>query len=80
MDRVTAAATASLESRPTINYILGRLSDNQYQSKRQQKKLLIVATIKAHINVIHIEGKHEETKPIDDPISFTPVKLNRVIM
>ena len=33
VDRVTTVATASLESRPTINYIMGDPSKNQYQSK-----------------------------------------------
>ena len=32
------------------------------------------------INVVHIEGSHEETKPIDDPISFPPVNPNRTIV
>ena len=63
IDRVTIVAIAPSDSRPTINYILGGPSDDQYQSKRQQKKLLRAATIKARINVIHVEGKHEETKP-----------------
>ena len=27
-----------------------------------------------------MEGKHEETKPIDGPISFTPINPNRVIV
>ena len=32
------------------------------------------------VNVIHTEGKHEETKPTNGPISFPPVNLNRVIV
>ena len=79
-DRVTIAATILSESRPTINYILGGPSDKQYQSKRQQKKLLRVATVKAWINVVHLEGKHKETKPIDDPISFPLVNSNKVVV
>ena len=34
----------------------------------------------AKVNNIHKEGKHEETKPIDDPISFPLVNSNRVIV
>ena len=79
-DRVTTSAVAPSESRPAINYILGRPFDNQYQSKRQQKKLSRVAIIKARINAIHVEGNHKETKPIDDPISFPSVSPNRVIV
>ena len=32
-DRVTVGAAIPSESKPTINYILGGPSDNQYQSK-----------------------------------------------
>ena len=78
--RVTTVMAASSESRPTINYILDRPSDDQYQSKGQQKRLLRAATVKARINAIHAEGKHEETKPIDVPISFPPINLNMVIV
>ena len=38
------------------------------------------ATVKAWINVIHAEGRHEEIKPIYGHISFPLVNLNRVIM
>ena len=38
------------------------------------------ATVKAQINAIHAEGRHEETKPIDDLISFPHVNQNRVIV
>ena len=80
MDRVTVATVASSESRPAISYILGEPSDDRYQSKRQQKKLLRAATVKGCINSIHAEGRNEETKPIDDSISFLPVNPNRVIV
>ena len=39
-----------------------------------------VATVKAKLNAIHAEGIHEETKPIDGPISFSPVNPNRIIV
>ena len=77
-DRITVSVTTPIESRPAINYILGSPSDDQYQSKRQQKKLLRAATIKARVKAIHMEGRHEETKPIDGPISFPLVNPNRI--
>ena len=82
MESEQAAATtvALLESRLAINYILGGLFDNQYQSKRQQKKLLRAAIIKARVNAVHMENRHEETKLVDDPISFPPVNPNKVIV
>ena len=78
--RNTASPTAPPEPRPTINYILGGLADDQYQSKRQQKKLFRAATVKAKVNVIHIERSQGEPKLIDSPISFPSVNPNRVIV
>ena len=46
-DRLTAGAVVPSESRAAINYILGGPFDDQYQSKRQQKKLLRATTVKA---------------------------------
>ena len=79
-DKIIVGATVSPESRLTINNILGGPSDDQYQSKHQQKKLLSAATVEARVNVIHAEGGHEETKPIDGPISFPLVTPNRIIV
>ena len=79
-DIVTIVMAEPLESRPAINYILGRPFDDHYQSKRQKKKFLRAATIKAKINAIHAEGRYEETKLIDDPISFPFVNPNRIIV
>ena len=73
--RITIGATTSLESRLTINYILGGSLDDQYQSKHQQKKILRVATVKAPVNAVHTGGSQEDPKPIDDPISFPPINL-----
>ena len=78
--RITASMAALLESRPTINYILGGPFDEQNKSKRQQKKLLKAAIVKAQVNSIHTGGSLEETKQIDGPISFPSVNRNRVIM
>ena len=36
--------------------------------------------VKARVNAIHMRGSCEETKSIDDPISFSPVNPNRVIV
>ena len=79
-DRITTGVITSTESRLTINYILGGPSNDQYQLKRQQKKLLRAATVKARANAIHTEGRHEETKPIDGPIYFPHVNPNRTIV
>ena len=80
IDRTVAGIAAPSKSRPTINYILGEPFDDQYQSKHQQKKLLRAATVKARVNIVYSRGSQEETKPIDDPISFPLVNPNRVIV
>ena len=80
VDRITTEAAILSEFMLAINYIIGGPSDNQYQLKRQQKKLLIAATVKARINAIHTKGSHEETNPIDGFISFPPLNPNRIIM
>ena len=79
-DRITAGVAVLLESRPVIIYILGGSSDDQFQSKRQQRKLLKSVIVKARVNVIHAEGRHEETKPLDGSISFSLVNPNRIIV
>ena len=80
VDKITTGVTTLTESRPAINYILGGLSDDQYQSKSQRKKLLRAATVKARVNAIHAEGRHKETQLIDGLISFPPVNLNKIIV
>ena len=34
----------------------------------------------ARVNVVHIKSIHEETKPIDGPVSFPHVNPNRIIV
>ena len=38
------------------------------------------ATVKVKVNAIHAKGRHEETKPIDDLISFPHVNPNRIVV
>ena len=78
-DRITVGTTVSSESRMAMNYILGGSSNDQFQSKHQHKKLLRVTIVRAKVNSIHAEGRHEETKLIDDPISIPLVNPNRFI-
>ena len=80
VSRITTGVAAQPESKPAINYILGGPLDNQCQSKRQQKKLLRAAMVKARVNAVHTSSSREEAKPINDPISFPPVNPNRAIV
>ena len=59
---------------------MGGPADDQYQSKRQQKRLVIAATVKAKVNADHTESSQGEVEPIDGPISFPLVNPNRVIV
>ena len=79
-DKATTGVAPPSEPRPTISYILRGPLDEQYQSKCQQMKLLRAATVKAWVNAVHTRGSWEETKPIGDPISFSPINLYRVIV
>ena len=78
--KITTSVVTPPKPKPVINYILGGPFEDQYQSKHQQKELLRAATVKARVNVVHTSGSREETKPIDGPISFPPVNLNKVIV
>ena len=80
VERITAGVKTLTESRPAINCILGGSSNDQYQSKRKQKKLLRAAIVKSIVNAIRAEGRHEETKAIDGLISFPPVNSNMIIV
>ena len=79
-DKILARVTTSSKPSLVINYILGGPSDDQYQSKHQQKKNLRAATVKARVNDIRKEDSREETRPIDGPVSLPPVNPNMIIV
>ena len=79
-DSITTSVAAPPEHRPTINYILGGPSDDQYQTKHQQNRLFRVATIKARVNAIRMGSSRVEIEPIDGPKSFPPVNLDIFIV
>ena len=78
-NRVVVAAEHSLGPRPTINFILGGPVDDQYQSKRQRRKMLLAASIRARINTINIPECSTALQPIDGLVSFPPIDLTRII-
>ena len=67
------------EPRPTINFILGGPTDNQYQSKKQQRRMLRAASVKARVNIISNRGDVPAALSVDGPISFPPINPTRVI-
>ena len=77
---ITIGVVVPPKPRPAKKYILGGPFDDQYQSKRQKKKLLRAATVKARVNAVHTSGSREDTKPINGLISFPSINPNRVIV
>ena len=67
------------EPRPTINFILGGPTDNQYQSKKQWRRILRAASMKARVNTISNRGDVPAVQPVDGPIYFPPISPTRVI-
>ena len=67
------------EPRLTINFILGGPADNQYQSKKQRRKMLRAASVIAKENTISNRGDVPAILPVDGPISFPPINPTQVI-
>ena len=78
-DRAVAEIEHAPEPRPTIHFILGGPADSQYQSKKQRRRTLRTASVRARINTINNQGNAPAAQPVDDPISFPPINPTRVI-
>ena len=78
-ERIMASLELLSEPRPTINYILGGLDNDQYQSKRQRKKLLLAATVRDRVNTISTPDSGRAIRPLDGSISFPPINSSKVI-
>ena len=78
-DKAVAEIEHAPEPRPTINFILGGPADSQYQSKKQRRRTLRTALVRARINAVSNQGSIPAAQPVDDPISFPPINLTRVI-
>ena len=78
-DRAIAEIEHAPELRPTINFVLGGPADSQYQSKKQRRRMIRAASIRARVNVISNRGDVFTVLPMDGPISFPPINPTRVI-
>ena len=76
-DMAVAEIKHALEPRPTINFILGGPANSQYQSKRQLRRMLRTASIRARVNTISNQGNAPTVQPVDDPISFPLINPTR---
>ena len=76
-------AVAEIEHAPkprsTNNFILGGPADNQYQYKKQRRRMLRIASVRARVNTISDRGDVLAVLPLDSPISFPPINPTRVI-
>ena len=77
--RAVADTEQALGSRQTINFILGEPVDSQYQSKKQRRRMLRAASVRARVNTVSDRRDITAVLPIDDPISFPPINPTRVI-
>ena len=78
-NRAVVAYEHSSEPRPTINFILGGPVDDGYQSKRQRRKMLRAASIRARINTINTRESSTTLQPINGLISIPPIDQTRII-
>ena len=80
---ITSGAVAEIEHAPgprsTINFILGGPVDNQYRSKKQRRRMLRTASVRARVNALSDQGNSPTALPVDDPISFPLINPTRVI-
>ena len=78
-DRVVADTEHASGPRPTINFILGGPADSQYQSKKQWRRMLREASVRARVNTVSNRGEITAVLQVDGPISFPPINPTRVI-
>ena len=56
-NRVVADTEHASGPRPTINFILGGSADSQYQSKKQRRRMLRSASVRARVNTVSNRGE-----------------------
>ena len=54
-------------------------TDSQYQSKKQRRKMLRAASVRARVNIVRAQENITAVQPINGPISFPPINLTQVI-
>ena len=78
-NRAIAEIEPTPEPRSTINFILGGPDDNQYQFKKQRRRMLRAASVRARVNTISNREDVPTVQLVDGPISFPPINPTRVI-
>ena len=78
-DRAIVAAEPPSKPRPTIKFVMGGSIDDQYQSKRQRRKMLRAASIRARVSTISTLESSTTIQPVDGRISFPLINPTQVI-
>ena len=79
-DRVVVDIEHASGPQLAINFILGGPVDKQYQSKKQRRKMLRAALVRARVNTVSTRENTTAVQPVSGPISFPPINLTRVII
>ena len=79
VDRAIVDTEHASWTRPTIKFILGGPTDIQYHSKKQRRKMLRAASIRARVNTVCAREDITVIMPVDGSISFPPINPTRVI-
>ena len=78
-DTVIVGIEHALAPRQAINFILGEPADSQYKSKKQRRKMLHTALVRARVKTISAQENITTIQSVDDPISFPPINPTRII-
>ena len=78
-DRAVVDIEHASGPRPAINFILGGPTDSQYQSKKQRRKMLRAASVRARVNTVSARENITAVQQVDDPIPFPPINTTQVI-
>nr|CAN65215.1 hypothetical protein VITISV_009494 [Vitis vinifera] len=62
-----------------INYIHGDPVDDRHNSKRQRRRLLLMASIRKRINSVQCTFSKESVRLIDDTVTFSSMDSNQVM-
>ncbi|XP_034710539.1 uncharacterized protein LOC117933267 [Vitis riparia] len=66
--------------RAIINYIHGGLVDDKYYSQKRRRRLVHAVSIKKRVHTIQCTFTDDSVRPIDRPITFSPINSNWVIL
>ena len=72
--------SVSQTPRVIINYIHGGLVDDKYHSQRRRRRLVHAVSIKERVHTIQCTFTDDSVRPIDMPITFSPINSNGIIL